>query len=143
MSIDECKIDVNDNEGIAPNSDPIDGPNICCICLDAMNECIYVYVVCNHKIHQDCYKIYSGLHKATTCPMCRTKDVENEDEVSSVSSIPMVYILNTMNRRSTSVHPEGLVVRQPDCRKCIIATSITLTWAWILLMITLFAVKPL
>jgi hypothetical protein len=118
--------------------------DVCCICLDNMSGNTYVYTICKHKIHDECYKELSISNKLDFCPLCRTKEpIQITSVVENIDNNNIRHLINIINLNVSRIHPEHVRVRTSVFGEYKLAIILSMIWILILLVIVIFALTPI
>jgi hypothetical protein len=118
----DVQIKIQETQTPTPNFD-----NICCICLDDMNNTNnHNYVICKHIIHQECYTKLI-LSKNYNCPLCRNDN-------------GLINIIN-YNIRINRIYPENITNRQRCITNYRHVICMISTWSLILFIIIFTMIK--
>jgi hypothetical protein len=77
----------NDNSVV---EDACEEQDICSICCETMIEKTCTFLPCLHKYHEDCFKKWSNMGHATSCPTCRHDYVNIYNVVTAVYKKPPI-----------------------------------------------------
>jgi hypothetical protein len=144
---DDVKINIiqKKNEGLDNEDSEMieEEQDVCCICLDNMSGDKYTYIICKHAIHEGCYIEYAVFNGAELCPLCRTRDLKKNTIINEQSNQDNTRIINIINIRISQVRPEG-IYRLNNIFTCNrLGTLIVIGWALLLLLISIFVIRPI